>query len=308
MDLPELPRRIYTFGKEPTAMKSISYHTDNSKLFAALSEGLRADEYEELKESKLGVFIKFKELNFNWASRLVHYILGFQLKIKKKYELWSLVGLEPMRFSLIEFEHLTGLNCADMKDLENPRCEVTKEMAAFWEKMGVDIEAGPNVDQIIGAFKRCQEWSREDRIRLGYLAILAGFIEGRKFSTPIRASLAKLVMDLEKFENYPWGRVAFKVLIDSVKAANLEANSYTVDGFIQVLQVWVYNFLPDLGANFGNPQPNRPTPPLLAYKGGKGRRCFKEAILRQVYKLQSLKLRRRLKFKSAGKSSRKCLL
>ncbi|KAL0734943.1 hypothetical protein Bca4012_083588 [Brassica carinata] len=75
MDLPELPRRIYTFGKEPTAMKSISYHTDNSKLFAALSEGLRADEYEELKESKLGVFIKFKELNFNWASRLVHYIL-----------------------------------------------------------------------------------------------------------------------------------------------------------------------------------------------------------------------------------------
>ncbi|KAG2307512.1 hypothetical protein Bca52824_027260 [Brassica carinata] len=40
--------------------------------------------------------------------------------------------------------------------------------------------------------------------------------------------------------------------------------------------------LPDLGANFGNPQPNRPTPPLLAYKGGKGRRCFKEAILRQT--------------------------
>ncbi|KAG2297996.1 hypothetical protein Bca52824_034468 [Brassica carinata] len=52
-------------------MKSISDHTDNSKLFAALSEGLRADEYEELKESKLGVFIKFKELNFNWASRLL---------------------------------------------------------------------------------------------------------------------------------------------------------------------------------------------------------------------------------------------
>ncbi|KAG2313056.1 hypothetical protein Bca52824_024613 [Brassica carinata] len=73
-------------------------------------------------------------------------------------------------------------------------------------------------------------------IQLGYIAILAGFIEGRKFSTPIRASLAKLVMDLEKFENYPWGRVAFKVLIDSVKATNLEENSYTVDGFIQVLR------------------------------------------------------------------------
>ncbi|KAG2330241.1 hypothetical protein Bca52824_001421 [Brassica carinata] len=138
--------------------------------------GLRADEYEELKESKLGVFIKFKELNFNWASRLVHYILGFQLKIKKKYEL-GLVGVEPMRIILGE----SGVQGAD----------------------------------------------------------------------------------------------------SYVKAANLEANSYTADGFIQVLGVGV-QLLPDLGANFGNPQPNRPTPPLLAYKGGKGRRCFKEAILRQT--------------------------
>ena len=42
------------------------------------------------------MFIKFKELNFGWASRLVHYMLGFQLDIKKKYELWSLVGPQPV--------------------------------------------------------------------------------------------------------------------------------------------------------------------------------------------------------------------
>uniref|UniRef100_A0A0D3BJN5 DUF1985 domain-containing protein n=1 Tax=Brassica oleracea var. oleracea TaxID=109376 RepID=A0A0D3BJN5_BRAOL len=65
---------------------------------------LHDDEYEELKESKLRVFIKFQELGFHWASRLVHYMLGFQLDIKKKYELWSLVGPEPVRFSLLEFE------------------------------------------------------------------------------------------------------------------------------------------------------------------------------------------------------------
>ena len=34
----------------------------------------------------------------------------FPLDIKKKYELWSLVGPEPVRFSLLEFENLTGLN------------------------------------------------------------------------------------------------------------------------------------------------------------------------------------------------------
>nr|VDD30316.1 unnamed protein product [Brassica oleracea] len=138
-------------------------------------------------------------------------MLCFQLDIKKKFELWSLVASQPARFSLIEFEHLTGLNCDYIKDLENPRCEITE------------------------AFYHCDEWSQDDRMRLGYLAIYAGYIEGKKFSSATPTSLARLVMDLEKFENYPWGRVAFKVLMDSLKAKDLTQTGYTVDGFIQVL-------------------------------------------------------------------------
>nr|VDD23248.1 unnamed protein product [Brassica oleracea] len=244
MDLPSLPQRIYTLGEEPPAHKSISYHTDDTNLFNALRRALNDDEYEELKESKLGVFIKFKEMNFGWASRLVHYMLGFQLNIKKKYELWSLVGPQPVRFSQLEFEHITGLNCDYIEDPENPRVEVTKEMASFWEMMVVDVDAGPSTGHIKVAFGRCEEWSREGRMRLGYLAIFTGFIEGRKYSTATRASLARLVMDLERFENYHWGRVAFKVLMESLKGVNLESNSYTVDGFVQVLQVWAYFALP----------------------------------------------------------------
>uniref|UniRef100_A0A0D3E5R9 Uncharacterized protein n=1 Tax=Brassica oleracea var. oleracea TaxID=109376 RepID=A0A0D3E5R9_BRAOL len=49
MDLPALPQRMYTLGEEPPALKSISYHTDDSKLFTALRRALNADEYEELK-------------------------------------------------------------------------------------------------------------------------------------------------------------------------------------------------------------------------------------------------------------------
>ncbi|CAN6910343.1 unnamed protein product [Brassica oleracea] len=177
MDLPELSPRMFTVGEEPAAIRSISYHSDDTKLFKALCDCLTADEYEDLKASKLGVFIKFKELGFGWTSRL--------------------------------FEHLTGLNCDYIKDLENPRCEVTKEMAAFWEKMSVDLDTGPR----------------------------------KKFSTSTRDSLARLVMDLEKFENYPWGRVAFKVLMDSLKAKDLTQTGNTVDGFIQVIQINVNNFV-----------------------------------------------------------------
>ncbi|CAN7065829.1 unnamed protein product, partial [Brassica rapa subsp. trilocularis] len=283
MDLPELPPRMFTLGEEPDAIMSISYHSDDTKLFKALCDCLTADEYEDLKASKLGVFIKFKELDFGWTSRLLHFLLCFQLDIKKNFELWSLVVSQPVRFSLIEFEHLTGLNCDYIKDLENPRCEVTTEMAAFWEKMRVDLDTGPSIEQITEAFYNCDEWSRDDRMRLGYLAIYAGYIEGKKFSSATSASLARLVMDLEKFENYPWGRVAFKVLMDSLKAKDLTQTGYTVDGFIQVLQVWAYYAMPELGANYGSPIPNRPSPLLLAYKGGKRqRKCFKAAINKQT--------------------------
>uniref|UniRef100_A0A0D3BY97 Ubiquitin-like protease family profile domain-containing protein n=1 Tax=Brassica oleracea var. oleracea TaxID=109376 RepID=A0A0D3BY97_BRAOL len=261
MEMPELPRRIHTLGEEPPAMNIISYHTCWT-LHTALKKALHDDEYEELKESKLGVFIKFQELGFDWASRLVHYMLGFQLDIKKKYELWSLVGLEPVRFSLLEFENLTGLN---IEDLEKPHFHV---------------KAGPSTQEIIAAFERCEGWSRDDRKRLAYLAIFTGYIKGRKYSTPTRDSLARLVMELERFENYPWGRVAFKVLMDSVKGKDI-SGCYIINGFAQALQAWVYTALLELGANYGNPLPKNSSPPILAYKGRKGRRFFKEAILSQ---------------------------
>ncbi|KAF3587599.1 hypothetical protein F2Q69_00032266 [Brassica cretica] len=146
--------------------------------------------------------------------------------------------------------------------------------------LGVHVEAGPSTQEIIAALERCEGWSRDDRKRLAYLAIFTGYIEGRKYSTPTRVSLARLVMELERFENYPWGRVAFKVLMDSVKGRDI-LGCYTINGFAQALQVWVYTALPELGATFGNPLPNNTSPPILAYKGRKGRIQFKKAIVSQ---------------------------
>ncbi|KAG2331407.1 hypothetical protein Bca52824_002587 [Brassica carinata] len=116
----------------------------------------------ELKESSLGVFIKFKEQGFGWASRLVHYMLSFKLDIKKKYEMWSLVGPEPLRFSPLEFENLTGLNReSTSRTLRHQNVKLPKRW--FLSGMlGVHPEAGPTTDQIIAAIKRCEDWSTED--------------------------------------------------------------------------------------------------------------------------------------------------
>ncbi|KAF2540492.1 hypothetical protein F2Q68_00031877 [Brassica cretica] len=59
MDLPELPKRMYTLGEEPIPAKSIGYHTDDPHLLPDVKAALHDDEWEELKNSRLGVFIKF---------------------------------------------------------------------------------------------------------------------------------------------------------------------------------------------------------------------------------------------------------
>ncbi|XP_022568684.1 uncharacterized protein LOC111211699 [Brassica napus] len=194
-------------------------------------------------------------MKFGWASRLVHYILCFQLDCKKKFELWSLVGVEPLRFSLHEFEEITGLNCEYVKNLENPLVEVTTDMKAFWAQMGVNFDRGPM-----------------------YLAIYAGFIEAARTSSPTWASLTRLVMDLDAFEDYPWGGVAFKFLMESKDLTK----TYAIEGFVQVLQVWVYCCLLEFGAGFGHPIEGSPTPPLLAFLGGKGKRRLQENMLKQT--------------------------
>ncbi|KAG2295416.1 hypothetical protein Bca52824_042085 [Brassica carinata] len=79
----------YTHRGRAEAHNSISYHTDNSKLHTALRKALTMTNLKSSRSRSLGVFIKFKEQGFGWASRLVHYMLGFKLDIKKKYEMWS---------------------------------------------------------------------------------------------------------------------------------------------------------------------------------------------------------------------------
>ncbi|KAF3518802.1 hypothetical protein DY000_02058924 [Brassica cretica] len=104
----------------------------------------------------------------------------------------------------VSLDQFIGLNCEYIEDLERPHCVVTKELTSFWEMLGVHVEAGPSTQEIITAFERCE-------------------------------GLARLVMELERFENYPWGRVAFKVLMDSVKGRDI-SGCYTINGFAQALQ------------------------------------------------------------------------
>ncbi|CAA7059229.1 unnamed protein product [Microthlaspi erraticum] len=228
MEKPTFPRRFFTKGSDPESDKSIGYYSNNTKLFAALTTLLTDDEWAELEESPLGVFFRFVNSKFSWASMIVKCMLNMQIVCKKPFEIWSVVGSNPVRFSLHEFEHITGLNCEYRENLKAPlTADIDEnEFSEFWEKLGVHTKFGPSVDNLTRACGWAQDWSKEDRKRLAYLAVYAGFIVGERQTIATPVEMAKLVMDLEEFEGYPWGRVAFLNLIESVKSANLTKHYY----------------------------------------------------------------------------------
>ncbi|ESQ30956.1 hypothetical protein EUTSA_v10012192mg [Eutrema salsugineum] len=147
--------------------------------------------------------------------------------------------------------------------------------------MGVDVESGPSTIEIIEAYSNCSSWSRDDRLRLEYLGIYAGFIVATRPGLSTNVNHARLMMDLEGFKELPWGRIAFQHLIKSVKEKDLSKNIH-IEGFVQALQVWVYYALPDFAAEFGEPLLNDPTPLMLAYKGSRGRKNVKANMLKQA--------------------------
>ncbi|XP_024011094.1 uncharacterized protein LOC112086412 [Eutrema salsugineum] len=209
-------------------------------------------------------------------------MLTFQIVCKQRYEIWSLIGTTPVRFSLHEVEEITGLNCRYVDDLALTDLALVDDMRAFWELMGVDAESGPSTTEIIEACSNCSSWSRDDRLWLGYLGIYAGFIVATRPGSSTNVNHARLVMDLEGFKEFPWGRIAFQHLIKSVKEKDLSKNIH-IEGFVQALQVWVYYALPDFAAEFGEPLPNVTEEPLLLdYKGSRGRKNVKANMLKQA--------------------------
>lgn len=283
----EFPPRMFTTGYEPQPDKSIHYFSGKRDLMDALKEALDDDEWEELRNSAFGVFVKWHELNFVWCSRMVHYMLTMQLEVDQKHELWCLLGLQPVRFSLHEFQQITGLNCDYVENLEYPEVEYTADMRAMWELLGLDFEVGPSYFQLLDACNRCRGWERQDRIWLGYLAIYTSFIEAQHWSVSARADMTKLLLSPGALEAYPWGRLAFKILVDSVKT---EANkklqddkNYQVEGFAEVLNVWVYWACPGIATLYGMHLQDNPAPPLLAYKGSRNRKKVDLELRKQVF-------------------------
>ncbi|CAN7072972.1 unnamed protein product [Brassica oleracea var. botrytis] len=215
------------------------------------------------------------DLEFAWSSTLVHYFLSRQLYCKKQHEIWFLIEKQHARFSLFEFEDITCLNCEPL-----PNTMVVEDVeksnnvwALFNLRRTGSTPSAEDIRTLCRSPDVYRSWSREDQIRLCYLAILTGGLLALDRREAIPPAKAKLLMDLEIFEQYPWRRVAFVELVQQIKdatATKIKDDSYVCKGFVQVIQVWAYAYIPCLGEAIGRPiRSNGPC--LLRFKGKYGK-------------------------------------
>lgn len=270
----EFPRSLFSDETRPDPTNFINY-SSTFKSLKAVKDVVSVEVWEYVEKSPLGIIIKFMNLEFAWSSTLVHYVLSRQLYCKKQHELWFLIEKQAARFSIFEFEDIIGLNCEPI-----PSTTVVEEVEksnAFWALFNLrPTRSTPSAEDICTLCRSpdvCRSWSREDQIRLCYLAILTGGLLALDRREAIPSAKAKLLMDLEAFEQYPWGRVAFVELVQQIKTATAEKikrNNYVCKGFVQVIQVWAYAYIPCLGEAIGRPiRSNGPC--LLRFKGKGGK-------------------------------------
>ncbi|KAG2311871.1 hypothetical protein Bca52824_023428 [Brassica carinata] len=254
----EFPRSLFSDETRPDPSNYINY-SSTFKTVKAVKDVVSAEVWEHVENSPLGVIIKYMNLKFAWSSILVHYILSRQLYCKKLHELWFSIEEQPVRFTLFEFEDITSLKCEPL-----PNAIVVEDVeksnhfrAMFNLRHPRSIPSAEDILQLCRSPDVCRSWSREDQIRLYYLAILTGGLLGLDRRDAIPPAKSKPLMDLEIFEQYPWGRVAFVELVHQIKTAaesgRIKNGSYVCKGFVQVIQVWAYAYIPCIGEAIGHP-------------------------------------------------------
>ncbi|KAL0685137.1 hypothetical protein Bca4012_051985 [Brassica carinata] len=265
------PRRLYDVGKTPIQSRSMNHSCFLATVQTVL-ESVGDDVVSDLRESAVGVIVKLKELEYTWSASCVHHFLVNQLAIESSHEMWSLIDSMSLRFSLYEFEEITGLNC-DPFD-KDEIWDVEHE--SFWLDMKVPTLKGPTLKELQAVLTICRNWSRENQLMVGLLCLLCIGIFGISSNSRIPLQCAKRVMDPEAFQRYPWGRVGFTSLLESIKVLTYERKkSYTLHGCVHVLLIWIFESVPGLGEKFGNRIEGADVP-LLSWLGSRPRINFSD--------------------------------
>ncbi|XP_010542132.1 PREDICTED: uncharacterized protein LOC104815450 [Tarenaya hassleriana] len=242
--------RYFAIGSEPYH-KQINPGYEFKKIMRSLYLHLSAEAREEMRMSPFGFAFRMFDNNYVFSTHLIHSMLSRRLKTEKKHEMWFAFGGKPLRFSVQEFSAVTGLPCHLPTD-SVPEGYGTGLFSEIVTGGKAKISYGNLVDNVLPF---CNRYPTADCKRLIYLIIIGGILRPMERRAVILDEFVRIASDLVVCERYPWGRVAFDFLIESVNNAmhKLRQESYSCSGFLPALQYWAMSAIPTLGTAVAKP-------------------------------------------------------
>lgn len=126
---------------------------------------------------------------------------------KKKYELWTVFGGQPLRFSLVEFGRISGLPCGEFPDNYDPESHtvINAQDVPYWKELiGDDLQT--TLADVFEMLKSSNDMPSWRKLRLALILIVDGvLIATHQTHRPIPKYVGMLE-DIDSFLTFPWGR------------------------------------------------------------------------------------------------------
>ncbi|XP_024011372.1 uncharacterized protein LOC112086632 [Eutrema salsugineum] len=242
----DLPQRI--FSPEQVPMEDRVNIYQKMTIISDIDAALNQSEREFLKTSQFGKLFDFAHQPA-WSGAFRLFALTRLLDVKKENEIWLVFAGKPIRFSIREFKIVSGLNCGKYPSTQKKkrRPHVVPEFfkTLFGDEKEVPVERPIEIVQ--------KKTALDSQLRLCYacLAIVDAFLVPSVHFSRSKVSMdhAEMVEDLDAFLQYPWGRLSFDVMMNSIKGRNLSqilTATITVGGLFPALQMVVLEAVPSI--------------------------------------------------------------
>ncbi|XP_018436588.1 uncharacterized protein LOC108808979 [Raphanus sativus] len=240
-----IPEMMFAVGEEPVGVRVLTYLSSGAinRIYKALDE----DEVEIIRGSAFGKILEIVNKPV-FSGRFARYILSRQLKTKKKHEAWFRFAGKPIRFSLREFAIVTGLPCGKYPLKSKMKLKATIAEKPYWPSLFGKMDVA-TVASVIRMLRKHTVEDRIVRIKYACLAILSSVLLPTNVKMKICREHVEAIEDLEDFFSYPWGRLAFDMLMTSIKERDeiaLSQNTIAVKGFALALQLVMVEAVPCL--------------------------------------------------------------
>ncbi|KAA0061272.1 uncharacterized protein E6C27_scaffold455G001150 [Cucumis melo var. makuwa] len=136
-------------------------------------------------------------------------------KPKSTSQLQFLIGERVLRFGLREFALITGLRCHEIPNINHEDIKGGGRLKwVYFENLKTVTRQYLNV-----MFNISTAGTDDDRIKMAKLYFLESFLIPKQECLSVDWDHIIMVDDDEVFDGYPWGRVAFELLVDFMNRA-----------------------------------------------------------------------------------------